>query len=232
MLISGDVVRRPSFPWTPTIHRLLGHLSEQGLPVPEPLGTSGPFEFVRLLPGDAGEDAWKHCGDLDGVRSAGSLLRVVHDATADWVPPADAIWAFAPADDAGDLVICHGDPKPPNMTWANGAATGLFDWEAARPAPRIEDVAYAIQWIAPFYESAAERERRGFPPDNDPFERANAFLDGYGWSGPIDIAASVRARREQAIDEVESLGLRGWEPPATWLADGHVAQWRAALNGE
>lgn len=38
-------------------------------------------------------------GTLESVRSAGRLLRGVHDATGGWVPPADANWAvpFSPA---------------------------------------------------------------------------------------------------------------------------------------
>ena len=58
--ISGDVVRRPAKPWTPTVHSLLGHLYAAGLPVPEPLDLDENTETVRLLPGAAGQDAWPH----------------------------------------------------------------------------------------------------------------------------------------------------------------------------
>lgn len=53
--IRGDIVRRPSAPWTETVHSLLGHLFAAGLPVPEPLGIEGAVELVRLVPGAAGE---------------------------------------------------------------------------------------------------------------------------------------------------------------------------------
>ena len=58
--IRGDVVTRPRNPWTPTVHSLPAHLYHRGMPVPEPLGYDESHEQVRLVPGDAGDDAWPH----------------------------------------------------------------------------------------------------------------------------------------------------------------------------
>ena len=55
--IDGATVRRPSKPWTPTLHALLRHLHAHGLPVPEPLGIHGNLEQVSLVPGLAGDEA-------------------------------------------------------------------------------------------------------------------------------------------------------------------------------
>ncbi len=226
--IVGGVVRRPAAGHTPTVHALLQHLVDAGLPVPEPLDIEDGVETVRLLPGQAGEDAWPHCTSLAGVRSAGRLLRTVHDATLTWSPPHDAVWG-APAEAGSAGVLCHGDPKPPNMTWHHHRATGLFDWDAARPAPRRGDVAYALLWIAPFFEDDAELLRRGLPTGVDVMTRAEAFLEGYGWSDPIDVLAVVTARRRQAIAEVIHLGSRGVEPQATWVARGWPERWLSAM---
>lgn len=226
--VGGGVVRRPASAWTPTVHALLRHLFDAGAPVPEPLEIADGVETVRLLPGHAGEDAWPHQATLAGVRSAGRLLRAVHDATLGWSPPPDAVWSV-PAEAGSAGVLCHGDPKPPNMTWHGHRATGLFDWEAARPAPRLSDVAYALQWSAPFFEDDAELRRRGLPPDVPVMARAEAFLDGYGWSDPVDVLAVVAARRRRAIAEVRYLGGRGVEPAATWVAQGWPERWLSAM---
>ena len=226
--IGGGVVRRPAAEWTPSVHALLQHLVDAGLPVPEPLDIADGVETVRWLPGDAGEEAWPHQTSLAGVRSAGRLLRAVHDATLTWSPPDGAVWAV-PAEPGSAGVLCHGDPKPPNMTWDRNRATGLFDWDDARPAPRLSDVAYALQWIAPFFEDDAELRRRGLPTEVDVMGRAEAFLEGYGWSDPIDVLAVVTARRRQAIDEVTHLGRRGVEPQATWVAQGWPERWLSAM---
>jgi len=212
--VVGDVIRRPAAEWTGTVHSLLQHLFDAGLPVPEPLGIEAGVETVRRLPGDAGEDAWPHQLTIDAVRSAGQLLRAVHDATLSWSPSPGAVWAV-PAEPGSAGLLCHGDPKPPNMVWQAHRAVGLFDWDVARPASRLSDVAYALTWISPFYEEQTELRRRGLPPNVDVMARAEAFLDGYGWSEPLDVFAAVTTRRRQAIDEVDHLGQRGHEPCAT-----------------
>ncbi len=160
--IGGGVVRRPAAEWTPSVHALLQHRVDAGLPVPEPLDIADGVETVRRLPGDAGEEAWPHQTSLAGVRSASRLLRAVHDATLTWSPPDGAVWAV-PAEPGSAGVLCHGDPKPPNMTWDRNRATGILDWDDARPAPRLSDVAYTLQWIAPLFEDDAELRRRGLP---------------------------------------------------------------------
>ncbi|MGI8491210.1 MAG: phosphotransferase family protein [Acidimicrobiales bacterium] len=127
-------------------------------------------------------------------------------------------------------VICHGDPKPPNMVWQQHHAVGLIDWEDARPAQRISDVAYAMTWISPFFEEDAVLRRRGLPADVDVMGRAEAFLRRYGWSEPLDILAAVTARRQEAIKEVVYLGAQGIEPSATWVAEGWPKRWLEAMN--
>ncbi len=225
--IVDGVVHRPSKPWTPTVQSLLAHLHGQGLPVLEPLGYDTTQECVRLVEGEAGAEDWPHRLSLDGVRSAGALLRDVHDATADWQPPADAVWSVP---HGGGAVICHGDPKPANLAWRDGRAVGLFDWDGARPGDRLDDAAYALIWFTPFEADPAELRRRGFSIEAaDRRARIAALLDGYGWQGTFDVIDEVIRRRGQAIDEVEWLGAQGHQPPASWVADGWPDRWRTGL---
>jgi hypothetical protein len=209
------------------VQALLRHLVDEGLPVPEPLGTDERAEYVRLVPGDAGPAAWPHQVELDGVASAGTLLRRVHDATARWTPPADVVWSV-PAE--SDELICHGDPQPANLAWSGGRAVGLFDWDAARPAGRISDIAYALEWFTPFEVDPDELARRGFVGQPARRGRVAAFLEGYGWEEPIEVVAAVLARQQLAIDEVVHLGAAGCEPQATWVAQGWPTRWRAKLD--
>ena len=225
--ITGDVVKRPAKPWTSTVHALLRHLHAAGLPVPEPLDLDESTETVRLLPGDAGQDAWPHQLTLDGVRSAGRLLRDIHDATVDWSPPVDAVWSVP---SSGGEVICHGDPQPANLVWSQGRVVGIFDWDAARPAGRINDVAYALEWLTPFIDDQQELLRRGFGDGPDRGNRAQALLGGYGWTEPIDVVEEVAKRQAQAIDEVVHLGRLGHEPHATWVAEGWPEKWQSHMT--
>lgn len=226
--IEGDVVRRPVKPWTATVQALLTHLHAQGLPVPKPLGFDECDELVSLVAGEAGPAAWAHQVTLAGVQSAGALLRRVHDATQGWVPPADAVWSVP--FDPDTAVICHGDPQPANMAWQQGRAVGLFDWDAARPGHRLDDVAYALEWLTPFGGDDAELRRRGFPGPPDRPARVDAFLEGYGWTEPFDVVESVLRRRRRSIEEVVVLGEQGHQPHADWVAAGWPARWRAGLE--
>lgn len=225
--INKNVVERPAKPWTPTIHALLKHLHASGLPVPEPLNISAGVEHVRLIPGDSGSDAWTHQLEVESVRSAGQLLRRVHDATVGWVPPTDANWAvpFSPGE-----IVCHGDPHPANFAWHDGIAVGLFDWDVARPGNRLSDVAYALEWFAPFEDDPTELRNRGFDETLDRRARIAAFLGGYVWEGPLDMVAAVTARQQTAIDEVVYLGELGHHPQAEWVAAGWPDRWRSKLQ--
>ncbi len=225
--IRGEIVLRPRKPWTPTVHALLAHLHARGLPVPEPLGYDDREEQVRLVPGAAGTDAWPHQLGLDGVRSAGVLLRQVHEATLDWRPPAGARWSVP---SAGGPVVCHGDPQPANFAWRGGRAVGLFDWDGARPAAPMSDVAYGLLWFTPVNADEAEVRSRGFVGPPDRRARAEAFLDGYGWSDPVDVVDAAVTRHAQAVAEVELLGAEGHQPHAGWVAAGWPDRWRADLD--
>ncbi|WP_316288724.1 aminoglycoside phosphotransferase family protein (plasmid) [Clavibacter michiganensis] len=226
VVVQGDTVRRPRKPWTRTVHALLKDLHAQGIPVPEPRGMDERYEFVRFVRGDGGGAAWPHQTTDAAVASAGALMRRVHDASRSWNPPDWAVWSV-PSE--GGPVICHGDFQPGNIAWCDGEAVGLFDWDAARPAAPISDVAYALEWFAPFDDDPAGLRLRGLTPEVDRRARIMAFLEGYRWHGRIDVVDAVLARQQQAIDEVTHLGRAGHEPQATWLAAGWPEKWAAKL---
>lgn len=91
--VGPDVVSRPASPGTETVHIFLRHLRAKGLEcVPEPLGVEGGIERLRFIPGADGGDGWFHQHTDQGLASAARLLRAIHDASADWTPPADPVW--------------------------------------------------------------------------------------------------------------------------------------------
>jgi len=218
--IDGEVVTRPATPATATVHAYLRHLRDAGLTsVPEPLSLTGAVETLRLLPGDSGGDGWQHQHDDRGLASAARLLREVHDAAQDWVPPADAVWGAPPV--AGeDVVLCHGDPGPWNFVWRDGEAVGLLDWDFLHPAPRLDDVAYALLWFAPLRRDELALEWHHFPQVPDRRHRVSVFLEAYGDLPPFDLVDTVTARMQATSDLVRSLAEDGQEPQRTWVADG------------
>src|SRR4051812_45159511 len=147
----GDTVRRPTGPWTPTIHSLLRHLdSFDGAPRVLGIDEHGR-EILEHVPGPM---AWPDLGPLatdDGLARAAGLLRRFHDAVADFVPPPDAVWQLADmtADAEPYLggeapIVCHNDCAAWNLVMGDGR-WAFIDWDVAGPRPRLWDVAYAIR---------------------------------------------------------------------------------------
>lgn len=219
--VVDDLVLRPAWPWTATVHALLSHLHEGGVDcVPEPVGIRDGVEALRWIPGDAGPAAWPHQATLAGVRSAGALLRRVHDATADFVAPDDATWAFQPG--VASTVVTHGDPGPWNFVWRDGRAVALIDWDYAVPAAATEDVAYAVAAFAPLVPDEEAREVHGLEPPPDRSARARAFTEGYGLGGTAGLVDRVIERQEATVRRVAELAERGFEPWGAWVRAGYL----------
>lgn len=221
-------VRRPRQAWTPAVHAALARLRAAGVAaVPAPMALTQDSELLSFLPGDAGPACWPHQVPETGLVSAARLLRRVHDATAGWSWPGGAGWA-QPAQEPAE-VLCHGDPGPWNMTWVDGSATGLFDWDLCHPGPRRHDVAYALQWFAPFRPDEEAVRWHAFPAPPDRGARIRAFCAAYGTDheGMVDLVVESMQR---TLDLERQLAAAGVEPQATWVAEGHPAEVEASIR--
>lgn len=220
VVIGEGVVSRPAGPGTETVHSLLTHLRAKGLDcVPEPLGVDGDTERLRFMPGAAGGAGWFHQHTDRGLTSAARLLRVIHDAGADWIPPLDAVWG-APPIACDDMVFCHGDPGPWNFIWHDNNAVGLIDWDYLHPGPRLDDVAYALRWFAPLRSDQHAIDWHHFPVVPDRAARVHAFVSAYGDLPDFDVMDAVAERIRSVISLRREMAHRGIEPQRTWVADG------------
>ena len=222
--IADGTVTRPAVPQSKTVQSFLRHLREQGLGcVPEPLSLEEETETLRLIEGDSGGDAWQHQHDERGLGSAARLLRRIHDASAGWQPPRDAVFDAPPVQGDAD-VYCHGDPGPWNFVWRDGEAVALLDWDYLHPGPRLGDVAYALLWFAPMRDDDACRDWHHFPDVPDRRGRITAFLDAYGTDAlpSFEVVGAVADRRRATIEHVRSLAEQGLEPQRTWVEEGSL----------
>jgi hypothetical protein len=218
--IAGDVVTRPASSSTPAVHAYLRHLRRAGLDcVPTPLGVDGGVERLSYVDGESGGDGWFHQHTDDGVASAARLLRTVHDAGRGFRAPPEATWTSPPVS-GSDLVWCHGDPGPWNFVWRDGQAVGLIDWDYLHLAPRLDDVAYALQWFAPTRSDELTLSWHHFPAVPDRRHRIAVFLGAYGDVPEFDVVDAVTARMQATSDLMQSLAERGQEPQRTWVQDG------------
>jgi hypothetical protein len=222
----GDEVRRPPQPWSPTVHTVLRHLADSGFDgAPRALGFDEQGrERLTYLPGESlGETSpwpvWVRSDDA--LRQVGAWLRRLHDATATYRPPPDAVW-FTGRPWRPELVICHLDASPWNAVWAGGVLTGFVDWDTASPARREEDLAFSTLTWVPLLTADIARNV-GFRDPGDRPRRLHLMLDAYGFSGDrAIIREAILGRVERNVAVIRQLA-GGGEPVfrrmLPWAAD-------------
>jgi hypothetical protein len=227
--IEDGVVTRPASAWSSTVHAFFRYLRGQGLTcVPEPIGIDGAVERLVAIDGDSGADGWAHQHSEVGLRSAARLLRTIHDAAVGWEPPPGAVFCAPEVGSEAEMVWCHGDVGPWNMVWHGDEAVGLIDWDFLHRGPRLDDVAYALQWFTPARDDELTLSWHHFPTVPDRAFRVRVFLEAYGGLPSFDVAVAIAARMEQTMAMELSLAQAGVEPQRTWVAEG--SQERAAAE--
>ncbi|MFF4340895.1 aminoglycoside phosphotransferase family protein [Kitasatospora sp. NPDC001540] len=227
----GNTVHRPAGPWTPAVHGLLRHLEAVGYErAPRVLGFDGQGrEVLTWIDGASGPDGWAGVVNDRGLIAFARLLREYHDAVADYRPAGTTRWSTGTAGPVGDEVICHGDFGPWNVVWRGGRPIGILDWDHARPARRLHDVAYALEYAVPFRDDAecVRWLRHPRPPDRR--RRLEVFAAAYGVTGTAGLVDAVIAVQEESVDAVRRLAEQGHEPQATWVAEGRLEELRGRV---
>ena len=193
---AGDTVRRPVGPHTPAVAALLRHLQRVGFGgAPRHLGyDERGREVLTYVPGDVPvEDpppAWATSDEA--IVSVALLMRELHDATAGFVPPEDATWAWPPPPHRRGEVIGHNDACRENVVFRDGRAVAFVDFDFAGPATRAWDVAGLVRHFA-----------LGFP---DVQRRFDLLLATY----PVDdLKATVLDRLAWGLDMVTRRAAAG-----------------------
>lgn len=213
----GDTVRRPSGPWSLSVDALLIHLNSVGYAgAPRSLGFDElgrhVLEYIEgdvLMPFEPGD----HLGSAHRV---GALIRDFHDASEEFVPPADARWNVVIAPDAEDLLIHH-DLAPWNLV-LGGDRWVFIDWDNAGPGSRLWDLAYAAHGFIPL------------APDTDAasaIQRMAALADGYrlDQDGRSNLAEMLVPRVMGMYDLLREGHKSSTQPWARLWAEGHGRVW-------
>ncbi|HEV7720867.1 MAG TPA: phosphotransferase [Iamia sp.] len=200
----GDTVRRPAGRWTPAVHALLTHLHDVGFDgAPRSLGLDERGRHVVEWIDGAVTHPYEPGPSLVEV---GRLARRLHDATAEFVAPADAVWGTVIPPDGDELVVHH-DLASWNLVHGADRVV-LIDWDAAGPGTGLWDLA----WAAISFADLAPVGVR-------------ALADGYGLDeGDRRALADLLPRRAQGmVDRLRA----GGEPWSRLAAEGHLATWDA-----
>jgi hypothetical protein len=181
----GDTVRRPLRPFSLTVQAYLAHLRDAGFAgAPLPLGVDEQGrEVLSYVPGDVPRSPLppETAGEEVLVALAG-LIRALHEASAGWTPPPDAVWGGTP----GTLgqpppgpteLVSHRDYYPGNVVFRDGRPVALIDFDLAKPTTRLYDVANALWYWAPLRDP---RDRAPAFRELDTPRRIAVFADAYG----------------------------------------------------
>ena len=178
----GPHVLRPSNPHTPTIHAFLRHLRAAGFEAASfPIGVDPDGrERLEYIDGEVAYPPYPAWAQTDlALASGAALLRRLHDASAQFVPPPDATWSREMADPEGGPVICHNDVCLENLVYRNQVAVGLLDFDFAAPGRRLYDLAQFARMNVPM-DSDDDAVLLGRTPPFDPFRRLRIVADAYG----------------------------------------------------
>ena len=183
----GDTVRRPVRPFTRTIQAYLAHLHQAGFTAaPIPLGIDElGREVLSYVPGDVPRNPLPpQTAGEEVLVALARLIRALHEASAGWTPPPDAVWGGTPASirrtghDANELVS-HRDYYPGNVVFRDGLPAALIDFDLAKPTSRLYDVANALWYWAPL---RAPGDRSPAFAGLDIPRRVAVFADAYRMS--------------------------------------------------
>jgi hypothetical protein len=194
----GGVVHKQAAPWTPTVHALLRHLEEAGVDgVPRALGFDEQGrQMLTYLPGEmigtsVPWPAWAYADST--LVQVGQWMRRVHDATADFVPPARERWFTGRTMQPG-WIVGHQDAAPYNAVMDGDRLVGFFDWDTASPSSREDDLAFsALLWVPLTAPDAGQQS--GSHDLSDRSRRLHLLLDAYGYDSDRAAFGAVIVRR-------------------------------------
>lgn len=221
----GDTVRRPMQPWSASVHELLRHLEDIGFAhAPRFLGVDDEGrEIVSYVDGESGGAGWAKVVEDDGLVAMAQLLRDYHDAVRGFRPVAADGWAGRTAPPEPGELTCHGDFGPWNLVWHGTRPLAVLDWDYAWPARPIHDVAYALEYVAPFRDDETCVRWLSFPAPPDRRRRLEVFAEAYGLTSTEGLVDAVIAQQEAVWERARLLAGQGCQPQAEWQATGFLA---------
>lgn len=222
----GPTVRRPTGPWTPAVHALLGHLADRGLDaVPRVLGfDERGREVLSYAEGRASE----HFGELASdavVHAIGAWLARYHAAVADFVPPSGSVWRTVDRGVEPGEIVCHSDVAPYNVVVVDDRIVAVIDWDMACPGTRLQDLAYAAWNCVPLNAGSA---------DDESARRLLLLCDGYASVGAtvdaVEVLRAVVSRMTTALDRIAAGQAAGDEGMLNLRAVGEPERSRHAVD--
>lgn len=228
----GQTVRRTTGPWSTTVHTLLRHLEANGFTgAPRFIGMDEQGrEILTFIKGEVGHYPLPHyMWSDDSLVAVAHFLRRYHDATVNYVPPADAVWQFVYPDRSQREIICHGDVAPYNMIYQDSRPHALIDFDTAGPGPRLWDLAYAAYRFVPL-SYAQDMQDLGLSDPLIQGSRLYLFCQTYGLEQPYaDVLDFVEHRLQAMCNWLSEGAAAGDLARQNLVNEGHLDYYRREI---
>lgn len=216
--VGGHVVR-PAGAHSPSVHRVLRHVREQGFSgCPEVISLDDDgTETLSFVPGEVTGYPLADSFRADrALVTAAKLLRAYHDASLSFPVDSSDRWFLPPRHPRE--VVCHGDFAPYNCVMDEGDVVGIFDFDTAHPGPRLWDVGYAAYRWVPL---AGPTNVHGFGDTAEQQRRLHKFCDAYGETDISGVLVSAIDRLEAMVEFIRRSAAEGNVAFARHVNDGH-----------
>jgi hypothetical protein len=195
-VLVGDTVRRPTGPWTPAVHALLGYLATRLPHVPRVLGTDEQGrEMLSYLPGRV-IDVNTEPLSLGQIDSLVRWTRSFHDVVAGFSHPGP--WRYFRV--ARPTLIGHNDIAAYNVCFDADEVAGVFDWDLSGPTTALMELAFIAWNCVPLWADTDTRHAA---------ERLKVIAAAYGAFDARTILHAVPHRMTAMLDWIPAAAAAG-----------------------
>lgn len=113
---------------------------------------------------------------------------------------------------AAGRIVLHGDFGPWNLVWRGTRPIRIIDWDYAWPGRLIHDVAYALEYVAPFRDDELCRRWLAYPDVPDRRRRLELFAEAYGLESSSGLVDEVLAQQQAVWERARRLALGARSP--------------------
>jgi aminoglycoside phosphotransferase (APT) family kinase protein len=158
--------------------------------------------------------------------AAARLLKDYHEATVDFIPTGEAVWAYVYPDSTKHEVICHNDFAPYNFIYNAEIPIAVVDFDLAGPGPRLRDVAYAVYWLTPLSFNSADQIAFAQADVHAGSRRLKRFCTTYGLTPNTSLLDMIDEVLAFMGDEGQMRAVVGVQAAAKLKREGHLVHWQ------
>jgi len=178
--LKNNMVIRPINKWSKSIHLLMKHFHDNGLPVPKIIKVDEQFEYIEYINGNTVIHNYPCKWDNNIFYEIGIFVKKLHNVAKKFKFNDEMLWKPNYTRHLGNpKIYSHCDLNPINFIFENNKIIGLIDWENAGPIDPLIELANVCWWFAQLFDDDLYKPFI-FPSVKERSEQIKLILDAYG----------------------------------------------------